>query len=572
MNDAPPARITSALILPKTGGTPETAYLFQGVFAKRYTKTEHGPWQPQPASRLDCIWPQTAKTAGALAYGAAHTYNGNIWLIRGDKATSFRPDGVPAHESKTADIFSDIRDTTFRDGITAASALSDTQVFLFKGSSYLRYDTRRGQTTDIKTLPHGLTPDAACWIPDSTTPTIHLYSGTDIYTYQLDKDGTTLTPVSDHPESIFSLYADAPANRPYFTLFCCFGDAVVAWTMDYDLSTGKSSIPTKLVERTMPALGKSGNSLNVVFSPYNERLYYGTSWGDAQKLNLFSMTYDGKKLGQVKLGSEGHAITNVKCLSHDGTQIAVTVNTSTSSDFFASETWAVDTDDIDQSVTPEQRSDVLILNQSTSSFVPSLSDSMYTLDRIEEENPQLLEVSLGGRPKIRHKSPAPKNCSLQGLSPDGKWLYFRDHPKVGEIDLRRFDLRAWETGGNIQTLLTTKWNLEGMAFTPDGQMLCIVEASTVHIMDPENPAAGWQIPYEYAANEAMSGPSADPNGSYFYVPVGYKLWVVDARNRTSKPLAKLEIRQFLNGPAFTTGWTWARSASEEPRGTTDTAN
>lgn len=570
MNDAAPARITSALILPQSGGTPETAYLFQGVFAKRYTKTEHGTWQPQPAFRLDCVWPQTAKTAGSLAHAAAHTYNGNIWLILGDKATSFRPGGAPAHESKTADVFSGITDTSFRDGITAASALSDTQVFLFKGGSYLRYDTRRGQATDIKTLPNGLTPDAACWIPDSTTPTIHLYTGTDYYTYQLDKDGTTLTPVSDRPESIFHLWTDAPVDRPYLTLYACSGGSdVFAAAMDYDLSTGKSSIPTKIVERRMPVPGASGNSLNVVFSPYNERLYYGTSWGKGQKVNLFSMTYDGKDLGQVKVMSGDDSLTDVDCLSHDGTQIVVTVDTSTSS--VASGTWAIDPDDIDQSVAPEQRSDVLIFSRDDfpdSSFVPSLSDSVYVADNSDENNPQLLEVSMGGKPKIRNKFATERNWYPQCTSPDGRWLYFESKPDGETAVLRRFDLHDWDTG-NIQTVLTMKWNLEGMAFTPDGQMLCIVEDSIIHIMDPDNPDAGWQI--TEGANEGMSGPSADPNGSYFYVPVSNDLWVVDARNRTSKPLAKLGISEFENGPAFITGWTWASSVPEEPRDTADPA-
>ncbi|MFG3244733.1 MULTISPECIES: hypothetical protein [unclassified Streptomyces] len=564
MNDCFTAQITSALIFPKTGTDPETAYLFQGTFAKRYTKKADNTWQAHEATRLGLIWPTSADTAGKQPYRAAYTYKDNIWMIQNTSVTSFRPEGAAAQKTTTDKVFPNMKDTGFRDSITAAAALSDTEILIFSNNNYLCYNARKGQpTTSPAELTGAPAPDAACWIPG--TRTIHLFCGATHYTYELTDDHA-LTRTSG-PDATTNTWPDAPLGRPVLTFYpySARGSAGM-WPQisNYDLSIGRSASWTS--QQTYIGI-KGVTPLGVMFSPHNEHLYF-RNLGPSPEFDLYSMDTTGKFAGKVKTA---HGSGDVVDISPDGQRLLMQIHTEDDRDVWLS----LSSQAVDQSLPPELRNDVIVFDQPYGtqygshwvrwSRWPEKKDVIYLFNRSTFE---FVEMSADGQRVVYRKIEQPPRgaCYAQYISPDGKWVYF--HLSSGPSpwgNLMRFDLQMEEWTPEGYQLLDKRDYVVASALTPDSKKLCtLADDSFIVVMDPNQPEESWSIKGpEFDPNRFEPQIWADPSGDYFYV-MYYQdppnVWKIDANHRSAEPVEKLSFED----PEYmgSLGWSWTTPATE----------
>ncbi|CAL9331165.1 hypothetical protein [Streptomyces sp. enrichment culture] len=138
-------------------------WLFRGTFiADLADPAPH--WQ-----HLNVRWPELRFTAGRHPYRAPFVAEGRLWMFRGSRYLKLDLTTGQVVTPSDADPAKEINlDKTFVHGITAATALSDTEVYLFNGATYYLYNFEHGaattacRTLDLtpfrKVLPEGFSP------------------------------------------------------------------------------------------------------------------------------------------------------------------------------------------------------------------------------------------------------------------------------------------------------------------------------------------------------------------------------------------------------------------------------
>ncbi|WP_274028480.1 hypothetical protein [Streptomyces sp. MMBL 11-1] len=141
----------------------KSLWLFRGTFiADLADPTPH--WQ-----HLNVRWPELRFTAGRHPYRAPFVAEGRLWMFRGDRYLKLDLTTGQVVTPADADPAKEINlDKTFVHGITAATAISDTEVYLFNGATYYLYNFEHGaattssRTLDLapfrKVLPEGFSP------------------------------------------------------------------------------------------------------------------------------------------------------------------------------------------------------------------------------------------------------------------------------------------------------------------------------------------------------------------------------------------------------------------------------
>ncbi|MER7705709.1 hypothetical protein ABTX81_22805 [Kitasatospora sp. NPDC097605] len=179
--------LTGAVILAGKKPEDDVLWTFRGTWFAEFRRAAKGSW----AASTDCLqhltvrWPELRFTAGRHPYRAAFVAGDQLWMFRGDRYLKLDLEKggiVTPDDADPAKFFS--LDQGFAHGITAATAIGDSEAYLFNGNDYYVCNLETGLPSSSRmTLEVGAhledriprRTDAVCFDPRSTSSqSLHL--------------------------------------------------------------------------------------------------------------------------------------------------------------------------------------------------------------------------------------------------------------------------------------------------------------------------------------------------------------------------------------------------------------
>ncbi|MFB6928035.1 hypothetical protein ACFCXR_23860, partial [Streptomyces noursei] len=173
--------LTGAVIIPGDEPVKDILLAFRGTWLTEFhpdsDDAEWRKWVPVGTDvgpiteHLTVRWPELRFTAGRHPYRAVFAASNHLWMFRGDRYLKLdlktgklatAPDADPATEIA-------IDDKDFVHGITAATAISDTEVYLFNNLDYYKYNLDTGHYSARMTLD---VKDKLVWVTTQRLDTV----------------------------------------------------------------------------------------------------------------------------------------------------------------------------------------------------------------------------------------------------------------------------------------------------------------------------------------------------------------------------------------------------------------